>query len=96
MTAHQYGTGSFDFYGKSVQIPSGDKSLIGRADVEALRDKLTKALSDHRATSTRHMTTGEYKNPIREGFDHGLVHAIDEIENVLNADIIDRIIKGER
>lgn len=93
MTAHMYGShGGFDYYGKSVPIAS--KSLIGRADLEALRDRLTTTLNRHRTSSTR---IGDgYKNPAREGYDRGLSDAIDEIDRVLNAAIIDRIIKGER
>jgi hypothetical protein len=88
-----YGTGPFDHYGKSVPIKH-DGSLIGRADLEALRDKLAKRLTEHRAISTRHMETGEYKNPVRKGYDIALTEVIDDIETALNADIIDRMIQG--
>lgn len=72
MTAHA------DHYGKSVLIP-GD-----RHDLEALRERLMKTLLKHRSTSTR---MGEsYKNPVREGYDRGLTHAIDEIDLVLRGE----------
>ncbi len=95
MTAHMYGSaGGFDHYGDSVPIPSSEKDLIGRAELEELQARLTKELATHRASSTR-MGDG-YKNPVREGYDRGLTHALDEIDRILNAGIVDRIIKEHR
>lgn len=93
MTAHMYGTGPFDHYSKSVPIRKSG-SLIGRDHLEALREQFVKRLAEHRAISTRHMTTGEYKNPVRKGYDMALAEVIEDIEIALNADIIDRMIQG--
>ena len=78
MTAHVYGTGSFDQYPTSVVIPSKAPSL------REVRDRLAGQLAEHRCTST--MIGDRYSNPVRDGYDRGLTHAITLIDSLLNGD----------
>lgn len=55
------------------QVTARDKRI---AELEAGRDKIAEILARHRGTSTRNMRTGEYKNPVREGYDRGLTKAL--------------------
>ncbi|WP_306358770.1 MULTISPECIES: hypothetical protein [unclassified Nocardia] len=45
-------------------------------ELESGRDQIATKLANHRATSTRCFSTGEYKNPVRQGYDRGLTEAL--------------------
>lgn len=46
------------------------------AELEAARDQIATRLQRHRSSSTRNHSTGEYKNPVREGYDRGLTESL--------------------
>lgn len=50
--------------------------MDGAGALQRARARIVHRLRDHRATSTQNIHTGQYKNPIREGYDRGLTAAL--------------------
>lgn len=54
-----------------------------QAGVQRARNRIAELLAKHRGSSTRNLTTGEYKNPVREGYDRGLADALAVLDTII-------------
>ncbi|MFF4026946.1 hypothetical protein ACFYY5_29260 [Nocardia elegans] len=77
MTAHQYGTGPFDAWPKSVTIRRDDKPN----DLLRARNKLMAAQNNFRAIVGR-----DLRSIYSDGYDRGLTYAISIIDTLIDGE----------